>query len=155
MPPLRLRAIRRAKRTFQMGLAGVPGLWIEDKGPVFVIHYRQAEAGDVAKGRRIVRGLLPKLGTSFRMVAGKKIWEILPREVRGKGEAALSIVSRLPAGALAIYLGDDATDEDAFRALPRAVTVRVGRAARTAARFKVSNPAEVRQFLERIEKELS
>jgi len=151
----RLRAIRRAKDEFRYALAGMRGLWIEDKGPVFVVHYRQAGVRNVVKARRIVRGLMPELGRGFRMVEGKKIWEILPAEVKGKGEAARSILVRQPAGAFAIYLGDDVTDEDAFGALPRALTVRVGRAARTAARYRLRNPSEVREFLQRIDQALS
>jgi trehalose 6-phosphate phosphatase len=53
-----------------------------------------------------------------------------------------------------LYIGDDRTDEDAFRALrdafPRAVTVRVGEpdhGETTAAEFGVETPAEVKDFL--------
>ena len=51
-------------------------------------------------------------------------------------------------------MGDDRTDEDAFRALrsrsSRAVTVRVthGEDITTAAEFSVEDPAAVRSFLE-------
>jgi trehalose 6-phosphate phosphatase len=151
----RLRAIRHAKDLFQSMLAGIPGVWIEDKGPVFVVHYRQAGVLDVVKARRIVRRLMTELASHFRMLEGKKIWEILPVEISGKGEAARLILDRQPAGTLAIYLGDDATDEDAFRTLPRALTVRVGRAARTAARYRLKNPREVREFLQKIEQALA
>ncbi|HEY6290285.1 MAG TPA: trehalose-phosphatase [Terriglobia bacterium] len=155
LPASSQRTIHRAKKRFQSALAGVPGVWIEDKGPVFVVHYRQAGSGDVSRAWRIVQELMHELGDAFRLVVGKKIWEIFPPEVKGKGEAARSIASRQPAGTLVIYLGDDTTDEEAFRALPRALTVRVGRTARTNANFRLRNPVEVRQFLRRIEKGLA
>jgi trehalose 6-phosphate phosphatase len=46
-----------------------------------------------------------------------------------------------------IYLGDDFTDEDAFAALPDGITIKVGHAEETLAKFHVANPAEVQQFL--------
>jgi trehalose-phosphatase len=46
-----------------------------------------------------------------------------------------------------IYLGDDFTDEDAFAALPDGITVKVGHAEETLAKFHVANPAEAQQFL--------
>jgi trehalose 6-phosphate phosphatase len=53
-----------------------------------------------------------------------------------------------------VFIGDDTTDEDAFRALrlrsSHAVTVRVthGTDTPTAAEFALDGPAEVRSFLE-------
>jgi trehalose 6-phosphate phosphatase len=46
-----------------------------------------------------------------------------------------------------IYLGDDTTDEDAFGVLPEAITIRVGAAPATRARFQLPDPAAVCEFL--------
>jgi trehalose 6-phosphate phosphatase len=47
---------------------------------------------------------------------------------RDKGDAVREIVARAPARALVVYVGDDETDEDAFRALgPGGLGLRVGR----------------------------
>jgi trehalose 6-phosphate phosphatase len=56
---------------------------------------------------------------------------------------------------LPIYLGDDLTDEPAFAALRRGITVRVAPVSRTKAHFRLGDPNEVRVFLERLEEELS
>jgi trehalose 6-phosphate phosphatase len=49
---------------------------------------------------------------------------------------------------LAVYFGDDRTDEDAFNALRRrGVTVRVGRSAASAAQYFVRSTGEVHRFL--------
>jgi trehalose 6-phosphate phosphatase len=48
---------------------------------------------------------------------------------------------------LTVYLGDDASDEDAFAVLPDAVTVKVGPAAATCARYQLPGPAAVHEFL--------
>jgi trehalose-6-phosphatase len=47
------------------------------------------------------------------------------------------------------------TDEPAFTALRKGITVRVGSVVPTKARFRLRNPEEVCTFLERVEEELS
>jgi trehalose-6-phosphatase len=46
-----------------------------------------------------------------------------------------------------VYLGDDATDEDAFSALAAGITVRVGRTAETSAQYHLEYQGAVREFL--------
>jgi trehalose 6-phosphate phosphatase len=61
------------------------------------------------------------------------------------------VIDAIPDGAAerTLYVGDDETDEDAFRALPSAVTARVGdRDVETAARYRLADPAEVYRLLE-------
>jgi trehalose 6-phosphate phosphatase len=81
------------------------------------------------------------------MVRGHKVWELLPRQIRGKGAAVSALLASLPRPTLPIFVGDDATDESAFRALPRGLTIRVGKHPRTAARFRLQSPDEVKMFL--------
>jgi trehalose-6-phosphatase len=49
--------------------------------------------------------------------------------------------------ALPVFLGDDSTDEDAFAALAKGITVRVGRATETVARYQLEYQESVREFL--------
>ena len=78
--------------------------------------------------------------------------ELRPRVAWGKGQAvqllrdllAKSLGRRAP---LTLYLGDDTTDEEAFRALRgRAVCVAVGRR-RTRAAYRLPSPATVAELL--------
>lgn len=154
LPAAAVRVTRRARKKFESELAGLQGVWIEQKGPIFVVHYRGAAAGVVRKARKVVRQLMQEFDATLRLMPGKKIWEILPNKFPRKGDAAAAIAAQQPAGSAIIYMGDDVTDESAFGALPDAITVRVGRPARTAARFRLRNPAEVLQFLRIIEREL-
>src|SRR5207253_10323518 len=99
----------------------------------------------------------------LKILEGKKIFELRPPVAINKGTALLELGTRLgvlDGGALAgslLYVGDDRTDEDAFRALPpspaNAVTVHVGGAelpdgTRTAAELLLADPAAVHHFLE-------
>jgi trehalose-phosphatase len=86
---------------------------------------------------------------------GEKVWEILPREIAGKGATIRGLLAARAAGTLAIYVGDDAADELAFSAIPDQITVHVGKKTNTCARFLLQNPAEVLRFLTRVERELS
>lgn len=70
---------------------------------------------------------------------------------RSKGDAVEESLAEMPAGTPAAYLGDDETDEDAFRALGnRGLSVLVRREWRpTHARAWLRPPEEVQEFLER------
>lgn len=72
----------------------------------------------------------------------------------GKVLLVLTLLSTLPQPTLPILVGDDVTDESAFRALPRGLTIRVGNHPRTKARFRLQNPEEVRTFLDRLQAEI-
>lgn len=85
------------------------------------------------------------------MLEGAKVWEIVPRQVDGKGPAIQRALGAEGRSLLPIYLGNDETDESAFRVLRRGVTVLVGRPQMTQARYRLRNPDEVRRFLERLE----
>ena len=77
--------------------------------------------------------------------------EIMPNLRWGKGEVgelALKFLrKKFGQIFLPVYIGDSTTDESAFRALQRGVTVKVGRGGRSAARYYVRSQAEVYKFL--------
>ncbi len=91
----------------------------------------------------------------LRLTGGKKIHELRPGIDWDKGRAVRWLLERLDlAGAdvVPLYLGDDVTDEDAFRALrDDGIGVLVGdRAHPTAAQYVLHDPAEVQRFLARL-----
>jgi trehalose 6-phosphate phosphatase len=148
------RLLLGAKEQITTQLTALPGTWIEDKGFSFAVHYRQATGEAVRRVRREVRRLSEDFGSDLRVIPGKKVWEVLPAEVEGKGSAVRALLAKLPSSTLAAYLGDDTSDESAFAALPDGLTVHVGPRRLTRARFRLRNPEEVREFLERVDAEL-
>jgi trehalose-phosphatase len=83
---------------------------------------------------------------------GKKVYELLPDIDWNKGKAMLWLLETLGLegrNALPIYIGDDRTDEDAFRVLEqRGIGILVSeQSPPTAARYSLKNPAEVEEFL--------
>lgn len=146
------RALERTLKRVNSATAEFPGVWAEDKHGCVVLHYRGVPGPIAAQARRAARRALD--GENVRVLAGKKMLELLAPEIKGKGEAAHSLLHDAGDGALPIFLGDTHTDEMAFRALPEAITVKVGNHVKTQANYYVRDPSEVRVFLERLEKTL-
>jgi len=140
--------LERLSRELAERLRPIPGAQVEAKGLTTCVHYRNASEDDQAAIIESVRRAAERGGALFRLIHGLKAIEILPRTNWHKGAAAQWILERFGAeDALTIYAGDDAGDEEAFAALRGAVTVKVGRAQPTLARYWLPHPAAVREFL--------
>jgi trehalose 6-phosphate phosphatase len=97
-------------------LLTLEGIDIEEKEASLAIHYRLSR--DRRLARREIHRVLGELGVTewARVLEGKAIVDILPPVEVNKGTALSSLVrGRRLRGAL--FLGDDLTDVDAFRAL--------------------------------------
>jgi trehalose 6-phosphate phosphatase len=124
-------------------------VWIEDKEYAFAVHYRDAAEQDVMRARAIVDRIIGPCSRRFRIEDGKKVWEVLPRELEDKGVAVVRELADSPANSLAVYVGDDQTDEPAFAALSSGITVRVG-PGMSQALYWLGDVAEVRKFLQNL-----
>jgi trehalose 6-phosphate phosphatase len=147
-------ALRAAKRAAARNLLPWHGIWVEDKGLAFSVHYRQAKPAARNAASVALAKLLTRSGDALHILNGSRVWEVLPKEVEGKSSAVLRILKGLPPGTPAIYIGDDGTDELAFKALPGQITIRVGHYRATHARYYLRTPSDVVRFLARLEKEL-
>ncbi len=149
------RLLRDARRQLRKGLWGLRGIWIEDKGPILGVHARGAAAGAVRQAGNVVREVMGRFKPELRVLPGSRIWEVIPRELQGKGATVRAVLRQMPAATLPIYLGDDAADESAFAVLSCGITVCVGPRQPTEARFRLRNPQEVRTFLKKLEREFA
>ena len=144
-------------------LGGVPGALVERKRFAIAVHTRRVAPEHkeaVAEAVRGVAASLPKL----RVTGGKEIHELRPDLPWDKGRAVLSLLDRLGLAGpetLPLYLGDDETDEDAFRALAargegRGAGIRVmDPPAPSAAGWSLKDPAEAGAFLDRLARHLA
>jgi len=148
------RALAKAKRDLTAQTASLPGIWIENKGLGLAVHCRAARSPAIRQAGEAVRRVLAAACGVLRLIAGVKIWEIVPREFAGKGAAVRAGMDELPPGSAGVYIGDDVADETAFAVLESGITVRVGRARKTRARYFLRSPAEVVKFLARFEEGL-
>jgi trehalose 6-phosphate phosphatase len=129
-------------------VAPLDGVFIEDKGVTAAIHWRMASEESRVILSKLVHDTVvahPRL----RLVAGKCVWEIRPKEGWNKGDALTHLTIRLGlAPADVLYLGDDVTDEDAFRVVRSGLTFRVGdEGAETAAHYRLRDAADTQAFL--------
>ena len=141
-----------AERDLRERLAGLPGVHVERKRWAIAVHYRRApdRGPEVERAVREVAADHPELAVS----GGKKVVELRPDVQWHKGAAVRWLEEMVaPPGALPIFVGDDLTDEDAFRELrDQGIPVVVlGEDKRdTEARYSLRSPDEVRTFLVRL-----
>jgi trehalose 6-phosphate phosphatase len=130
-------------------LGGIPGAFVEDKGLTVSVHYRQVAPSSWEQIRQMVESALSKADDAFLLTCGDKVYEVRPRVTWNKGTAVGWIKKQLgQPNALVIYLGDDVTDEDAFRALAEDITIKVGSSLETSAHYQLNGPVDVQKFLE-------
>jgi trehalose-phosphatase len=128
-------------------LHGLAGTRVEDKGLTIAVHYRQAAPESVDQIREIVKAVIGE--QPFRVTPGDKVYDIRPLVHWNKGTAVRWIQEKVEQPhALVVYVGDDTTDEDAFRTLAEGITIKVGNPEGTAAQYYLNGPAEVQQLLE-------
>lgn len=143
-PAVPRRDVVRWKRRLETALEGEAGVWIEDKRYSLSIHYRNAPSR--ARAARVIGVALSEL-PEIRVVSGKCVVNVVARSARDKGLAVLALRAQSRAPCV-LYVGDDVTDEDAFRlASPRFWAVRVGRSKSTAAPFHLVNQREIVNLL--------
>jgi trehalose 6-phosphate phosphatase len=156
-------AIERAAERLRRELSGVPGVIAEPKRFALSVHFRLAGAADVPRIERAVDAVLAA-EPGLRKAHGKMLFELRPDLDWDKGRALLWLLGELGLDrpdVLPFYLGDDLTDEDAFRALRgRGLGILVGdvedvgvaaeEPRETAASYRLRDPGEVVEWLERL-----
>jgi trehalose 6-phosphate phosphatase len=137
--------VRAWVRHLQKTLALVDGVVVEDKTYSVTVHYRRA-----TQKRRAIRAVAAAVRAlrGARVIGGNEAVNVVPRGAPHKGEA-LERARRLLACEKAIYVGDDDTDEDAFAvARPdRLLSVRIGGARRSRARYRLKDQRQIDRFL--------
>ena len=146
--------LARAERAARKQIDVMRGMRVENKRLSFAVHYREASSATAHAAKACLLDLVAPLQHTLRVLDGAMVWEVLPNEIRGKDGAVRDLLSELPHGTPAIYIGDDGTDESAFRALNGQITVRVGKTPGSHAKYYLRNPSEVIRFLLRLEEEL-
>lgn len=133
-------------------LKKIPGVDFERKKFTLAVHYRQVPEsleGEVHKNVLEIVKKYPELSKA----SGKKVIEIRPAVDWHKGKAVEFLKKTLSdeEDAVSIYIGDDVTDEDAFRFVSNGVGILVGEhEEKTYADYRVENIEEVKGFLEKL-----
>lgn len=145
----RQAAVRRVLEQLPDRLAGVPGWEIEDKRLTATIHVRRTPPGRTGEVRSAIEAAIRESGADLRVASGKQVFEVRPAIDWDKGSAIDWLSGITPDGWQSVYLGDDTTDEDAFRAIrPDGIGVLVGSRESTAAHVRLPNQSVVAPFLD-------
>jgi trehalose-phosphatase len=150
--------LEEIKEKLLRDISQIDGALLEDKGFSLTLHYRQVK-----------KELIPKLKTLFheatainlvkgkiKVKRGKMIYEIRPPVKWDKGRAVLWLISRWKfilgnENTIPVYVGDDVTDEDAFRAVKgKGLTIFVGGPRQSQAEYYIKDCEETSEFLEQI-----
>jgi trehalose 6-phosphate phosphatase len=111
-------------------LSDISGVIVENKGLSVAVHYRKTKVKRHAAVKRLVKKLSKPFMKKYnlQLTAGKMILEIRPAKHWNKGDAVLWMWKRLAPKYTPVYVGDDITDEDAFKVLrPYGPTIRIGK----------------------------
>ncbi|PSQ23625.1 trehalose-phosphatase [Halobacteriales archaeon QS_8_65_32] len=130
-------------------LADVDGVVFENKGVSGTVHYRGVNSTDVSRVESAVEAAFAEHGDGLERSSGKEIVEIGPAIPWDKGRVISLLNEDIPRGWVSAYLGDDTTDETAFRALgEEGISVFVGSEDETAAQYRVPDPDGVARFFD-------
>lgn len=133
-----------------------PGLLIEYKGMSVSAHYRNAAWHRDALFE-LVTTLVADHAAAFELLQAHMAFDIKPRAVSKESAVAFFMAAPPFAGRLPLFIGDDRTDEDGFRAALalQGRAIRVGLDGDSIAPHRVATPNDIRQWLYQAADELA
>lgn len=149
-----LPALDAAEHRLREKLDAIPGCLVERKQFAVTAHYRQVAEDQVDRVKQVV-DQINFAHTGLRLTTGKKIYELQPDIDWNKGKALRWLMQALgtdTAHFIPLYIGDDTTDEDAFRELAAdGIGILVAEKDQpTHAAYRLDDPGEVQQFLDQL-----
>ncbi|MEW6170448.1 MAG: trehalose-phosphatase [Candidatus Omnitrophota bacterium] len=150
--------IGQIKNDLAIKLSKINGIFIEDKKLSLSIHYRLVNKKYIPLIKNILKEITEfyLIRKKIKIDSGKRVFEIKADIGWNKGKVVLWLLAReqfllKDNEILPIYIGDDTTDEDAFKALKnRGITIFVGKPRYSYAKYYLKNVKEVEKFLIKI-----
>lgn len=133
--------------------ADYPDASLEHKGVTLAVHYRRCPGIEHELVERVEEALVG-VGSQLKLMRGKMVLEIKPAE-GDKGTAIAAFMEEAPfAGRTPVFIGDDVTDEDGFRAVNElgGISVKVNSGS-SDARFRLPGTQAVIDWLDELVKE--
>ena len=151
--------LEQVTETLRDELGSIEGVVIEPKRASVAVHWRLVSEDERPRVEAVVRRVLDEHPDELKVTPGKMVAELQPKLDWDKGRAVLYLLDALGLDrddVVPLYLGDDVTDEHAFRALAgRGVAIFVGAAddpevagRTTAADFVLGSVDDVERFLD-------
>lgn len=148
-----LPVLKQVEEKLTAELSSIEGVKVERKKYAIAVHYRNTAEENIAQVENTVNRLLADYH-KLKKGTGKKVLELKPHIDWDKGKAVELICKQLSEAtkaAAAIYIGDDVTDEDAFKIIDKGVGIMVGHHHEpTAATYFLEDVDEVHAFLKKL-----
>lgn len=147
--------LERIKEELSGKISAIKGVFIEDKGLSLSLHFRSVNENKRALVKTIFHEIviLYKIKGIIKTKPGKMVLEVRPPVDWDKGKVVMWLLARQQFASgikqvLPLYIGDDLTDEDAFKVLKnKGITIFVGEPKVSHARYYLKNVNEVAEFL--------
>lgn len=146
--------IKQIKKDIEDEIKKENGAFLEDKGLTLVLHYRLLSINKIQKIKKKFKNAVNTNDRKniLEIINGEKVIETRPKGWN-KGKAIEMLLTKYAKkkDIFPIYIGDDITDEDAFKVLKkRGISIYVANQSKrmTTARYWVKNPDEVFCFLQ-------
>lgn len=151
--------LEQIKNDLEAKFSSIRGVFVEDKGFTLSLHYRLADEKDIPRIKTVFQeAVFPNLVKKrIKTTSGKMVLEVRPPVQWDKGKVMLWLLARQEfilknKAVFPIYIGDDVSDEDAFRVLKgRGLPIFVGEPPKSHfAQYYLKNVKEVLHFLKLI-----
>ena len=153
--------IDTVKRKLKIELKAIAGWEIEDKGIILALHYRGVKPNSICNLKSIFYNIIKPNLTKAEMVAteGKMVLEVRPAVKWNKGRYCFYLMNKLKykdEKITPVYIGDDKTDETAFKLLrEKGITIFVrGERKTSLAEYYLDSTNEVAKFLGQLNKQV-
>jgi len=150
--------LEQIKNNLNKKLSSFKGAFVEDKGLSLSLHYRLVDKKNIPQVKTIFREtvILYLVRNKIKIKTGKMVLEVRPHLEWDKGKVVLWLLTRQRfalkgSNVFPIYIGDDRTDEDAFRAIEnKGLTIFVGEPKASYAKYYLKDTGEVFEFLQKV-----
>jgi len=136
----------RARAAVQSLVSAHQGTSVEDKGRTIAVHFRMAPHHE-ASIRESLAAIAAPLDTYYHVQEGNMVLEIMPRGFN-KGAAVKAFMRERPfSGRRPIFVGDDLTDQGAFRVAEDQGGHSIAVGDRVQGQYRIDDSAAVRSWL--------
>jgi trehalose 6-phosphate phosphatase len=136
----------RARAALGALVQSLPGTFLEDKGRTIAVHFRLAPQFE-AQVSEAVMTIAAAMGAHYQVQGGSMMLEIKPRGF-DKGAAVKAFLQEPPfSGRTPVYVGDDLTDLDGFKAVETHGGISIAVGDRIRGEYRLDDPSAVRDWL--------
>lgn len=143
------RILKELLDRLKEALLHIQGVIIEDKGSTISIHFRMVKVKYLGELFDKFWRIAKDFENTLRITSGKKVFEMRPLNAWDKGDAVLWIIENMGNGRIPIYIGDDTTDEDAFRVL-KGIGISISIGVCSESDYYLKNQKEIKEFLQEL-----